>query len=188
MSTTTSTIEKKLFTGKELLEMGGIGPCELIEGRIVKMSPTKGVHDKLESRLDRRLGIFVEEKDLGEVFVGETGIYTKRNPDTVRAADIMFISHERLEKASQETFFEIAPELVIEILSPTDRWKDMHKKIEEYFAIGVSWVWIVEPKKKAILVYTSATEAAKYEEGDILAGGGILKGFQLNLTEFFSRL
>jgi len=195
MSATTSTIEKKLITGKELLEMGDIGPCELIEGRIVKMSPTKTEHGRMEAKLSRKLGVFVEDHHLGEIMVGETGIYTRRNPDTVRGADILFISHERLEKTSQETFLDVAetfldvaPELVIEILSPTDRWKDMRKKVEEYFAIGVNWVWIVEPKKKAIFVYTSATEMVKYEEGDIVTGEGLLNGFQLNLKEFFSRV
>lgn len=188
MSTITPAIRKKLVTGKELLEMGDIGPCELIEGRIVKMSPTNTEHSELEIELGRLLANFVIEKKLGKVMGGEAGIYTKQNPDTVRAADLLFISHERLKRKSSKAFLSVAPELVIEIVSPGDRWQDLREKIEEYFAIGVNWVWIVEPKKKTILVYTSATEMAKYEESDILVGEGILKGFHLNLTELFSRL
>lgn len=187
MSTTIPTMRKKLITGEELLQMGDIGPCELIAGKIVKIDFAIPEHGLLEAILGQWLGNFVAERKIGTTMMGGTGIYTQYDPDTVRAADLLFISHEREKKLTKE-FLDVAPELVIEILSPTDRWKDMRKKVEEYFAIGVNWVWIVEPKKKAILVYTSATEMAKYEEGDIVTGEGLLKGFQLNLTELFSHL
>jgi Uma2 family endonuclease len=186
MHTITPTIRKKLITAKELLEMGDIGPCELIEGRIVKMSPTNTEHSELVIELGRLLANFVVENKLGKVMGGEAGIYTKQNPDTIRAADLLFISFERRKQKSSRAFLDVAPELIIEIVSPGDRWQDLREKIEEYFAIGVTWIWIVEPKKKAVLVFTSATEVTKYEEGDTLAAEGILKGFQLNLKEFFS--
>ncbi len=185
---TTTTVPETLVSAEELYEMGDIGPCELIEGRIIKMSPTKTTHGRLESRLDRWLGNFVEANDLGEVMTGETGIYTKRNPDTVRGADILFISHGRLKMATPDKFLDVAPELVIEILSPSDRWKDMEKKIAEYFAIGVEWVWVVDPKKKAVMVFSSSETMKVYKEGDVLSGESISKGFQLDISKFFSRL
>lgn len=74
---------------------------------------------------------------LGEVMVGEVGIDTGRDPDTVRAADVLFISHERLKKASPEGFLDVVPELVVEIMSPTNKWEEVRRRVEEYLGIGV---------------------------------------------------
>jgi Uma2 family endonuclease len=178
--------ETGLVTGEELLAMGDIGPCELVEGRIVKMSPTGGEHGDLELSLARALGNFVVERKLGRVVVGEVGIYTRRKPDTVRGADLAFISKSRLPGRPGKKFLDVAPELVVEIMSPTDRWQDVRKKIEEYFAIGVERVWVVEPDNRAVLVYRSATEMQRLAETDILRGEGVLQGFEMPIATLFS--
>ena len=186
----TLTIAKEtLITGEALFAMGDIGRCELIEGRIVKMSPTGTEHGKLELRLGHILADFIDETNSGEVLSGETGIYIKQNPDTIRGADLLFISNERWKKRNTaRAFLDVAPELVVEIVSPTDRWQDIREKIRDYFSIDVTWVWIVEPKKRAILVFTSPTAFREYNPGDTLKGEGALKGFELGVTEYFSCL
>jgi Uma2 family endonuclease len=186
MNTITTAVEAKLITGEELLAMGDIGPCELIDGRIVPMSPTNREHGFLEVRLSRALGNFVEPRQLGEVLSGEVGIYTRRNPDRIRGADIVFRSKARAATEPSEGFLMVAPELVIEIISPTDRWSDIRKKIEEYFAIGVLWIWVLEPSERDVLLYRSATEFQKLREGDILRGEGILEGFALSVADLFA--
>ncbi len=186
MSTAAIEPQTQLITGEELLAMGDIGPCELVDGRIVPMSPTSKQHGVLESRLDRSLGAFVEARRLGETFVGEVGIYIQRNPDRIRAADFVFVSKERLASNPAEGFLQVAPELVVEILSPTDRWDQVRQKIEEYFSIGVERVWIVEPEKRDVLVYRSSLEATAVREGDIVAGEGALEGFTLAVGELFA--
>lgn len=175
----------KLITGDELLEMGDIGPCELIDGRIVYMSPTGGEHARLEIRLGVELDLFVRRKNLGWALVGEVGIYTQRNPDRVRGADAAFISKARLPDGLGHGFLDVAPELVVEIMSPTDRWQDVRQKIEEYFEAGVIWVWVVEPDNRKVLVYNSPTEARKYSEGERILGEGVLDGFSLEVAGLF---
>jgi Uma2 family endonuclease len=155
MATIKSPPDTALITGEELLAMGDIGPSELIEGRLVPISPTKPRHGHYEYRLAKALGDFVDQHNLGEVQVGEVGIYVRRNPDTVRAADILFISHERLVQATPDSFLDVAPELVVEILSPDDRWTQVKKKLRQYFDIGVSVVLVVDPKKRTISLYHS---------------------------------
>lgn len=88
--------ETKLITGDELLARGDIGRCELIDGRIVPMSPAGAEHGILELNLALALKLFVQERQLGQVMTGEVGIYIRRNPDRVRGADIVFISKEKL--------------------------------------------------------------------------------------------
>jgi Uma2 family endonuclease len=177
--------ETKLITGEELLEMGDIGPCELIDGRIVPMAPTGGEHGNIESNLTTELKVFVRQHQLGWVMSGEVGIYTRRTPDRVRGADVLFISKERASERPAG-FLKTAPDLVVEVISPTDRWQDIQQKIEEYFAIGVQWVWVVEPENRAVRVYRSTTELQKLAEGDTLIGEGALAGFALPVVEIFA--
>jgi Uma2 family endonuclease len=175
----------RLITGDELLAMGDIGPCELIDGRIVRMSPAGGEHGMIEFILGGELNAFVRPRRLGWVIGGETGIYTRRRPDRVRGADVGFVSRHRLSRRPGKRFLEVAPELVVEILSPDDRWPDINQKIDEYFAIGVERVWIVEPDGRAVRVYRSSTEYAPLGETDTLRGEGPLEGFTLPVATLF---
>ena len=103
--------KEKLITGNELLAMGDIGPCELVDGRIVHMTPTGGEHGAIEFNLGGELRSFVRQRNLGWVMGGETGIYIRRRPDTIRDADITFVSLRRLAKPTKG-FLDVAPELV----------------------------------------------------------------------------
>ena len=98
-------VETKLITGKELAAMNDIGPCELLKGRIVPMSPTGDEHGAIEINIGAELLTFVRSHKLGKVRVGEVGIYTHRNPDTVRGADVLFISNERYARKKAQGFW-----------------------------------------------------------------------------------
>ncbi|HHY56936.1 MAG TPA: Uma2 family endonuclease [Chloroflexi bacterium] len=174
-----------LFTGEDLLEMGDIGPAELIEGEIIRMSPTQNMHGWLVMELARRLGNFNAERRLGWVLGAECGLFTHRNPDTVRGMDVAFISKQRLSTLPPG-FLEVAPELVVEIVSPSDRWDSIRRKIAEYFAVGVERVWVVEPAARKVLVFRAVTEFSELSEGDVLRGEGVLRGFELPLAELFA--
>ena len=176
----------KLVTGAELLAMGDIGPCELIDGVIVRMSPTGGVHGFLETRLALLVGGFVNDKEVGLCMIGEVGVYVRRNPDRVRGADLAFWSNAKLPDGPPPGFVEVAPDLVVEILSPTDRWVDMRQKIEDYFSIGVSTLWIVDPDEETVYVYRSPSSRTALRSGDTLTGTGPLTGFTLPVSELFA--
>jgi Uma2 family endonuclease len=173
-----------LLTGADLLEMGDIGPSELVEGEVIPMSPTQAEHGMLEALLTAVLYAFVTNRRLGWVVSGEVGFYTRRSPDTVRAVDVAFISRLR-QLRRPSAFLDIAPELVVEIVCPSDRWDSIRKKIAEYFGAGVDRVWIVEPGQRKVLVFRAPTELTELGEGDILRGEGVLDGFELPLRELF---
>lgn len=186
MSSETATETTGLITGEELYEMGYPGPCELIDGRIVPMSPAGGEHGLIEFILGAALTNFVRQRKLGWVTGGEVGIYTRHNPDRVRGADIAFISKQRSAQPPAKKFLDLAPDLVVEIISPTDRWADMRQKISEYFAIGVTQVWIIEPELRTVLVYSSPSASTTLSESDTLHGAGTLEGFSLPVGELFA--
>ncbi len=110
---------------------------------------------------------------------------TRRAPDTVRAVDVAFISRIRQPKRPT-TFLTAAPELVVEIVSPSDRWDGIRQKLAEYFAAGVERVWIVEPGPRTVLVFRAVTAFSELGEGDTLRGEGVLSGFELPLAELFA--
>jgi len=103
----------------------------------------------------------------------------------VRGADVLFISHERLKDASPEGFLDVAPELIVEIMSPSNAWEDVRQKIEEYFGIGVKHVWIVEPINRAVQIYRSRDAVRTLSEDDTLKGDGILDGFAIAVRALF---
>lgn len=186
MITSLSQVEEKLITGEELFEMGDIGPSELIDGRIVYMPPTGGEHGYVELELGAILREFVRARKLGWVLTGEVGIYIRRNPDRIRAPDVVFYSRSRMPKRPRKQFLDMTPELVIEIVSPTDRWDEIRKKIADYFLIGVERVWVVEPELQDVLVYRSPTDSTAIPRGEKLKGEGVLEGFQVSVTELFN--
>ena len=176
----------KPVTGEQLLAMGDIGPCELIDGVIVSMGPTGGKHGYLESRLAVRLGGFVEDAGIGLCMIGEIGIYIRHDPDRIRAVDIAFWSSAKLPDGPPPGFIEVAPDLVVEILSPTDRWPEMNEKIADYFSVGVGELWIVDPTEETVFVYRSPAQRTALRRGDTLSGSGPLNCFTLPIDELFA--
>lgn len=179
--------KEKLLTGAEVLALGIAQPFELVKGKIIYMDYTGDEHGIIESELARHLGNFVVPRRLGWVLTGEVGLYTQRAPDTVRGVDVIMISRQRLAAPSGKAL-QVAPELVVEIVSPSDRWSELRSKIAEYFAIGTVWVWIVEPEKKQLLIYRTPTEFTQFTEQETVYGEGILAGFALPLSELFAAL
>lgn len=173
------------MTGPELLASGGGKRVELVRGEIRTMSPTSYEHGRTEINVGSLLRAYVRERNLGEVMGGEVGIYTGRNPDTVRAADVLFISAGRMAKVTSPGYLDAAPELIVEILSPGDRWIDIHDKLEEYFEIGVLRVWLVDPRRRRVFVYRSPTDVRCVSGEETISGEEALPGFEISVAAFF---
>ncbi|WP_246556278.1 Uma2 family endonuclease [Desulfonema magnum] len=149
------------------------------------MSPTGYPHGIAEAKIAHTLSLFVDQHKLGHVLVGEVGIYIRRNPDTIRGADVIYISAERLSQAKSKSYLDVAPELVVEVLSPGDRWSDVTDKIDEYFSIGVQVVWIADPRQRQIFEYRSPTQVKRFKADETLSGGDILPGFEISVATLF---
>ena len=126
---TVETTDRPL-PGEEFYRRSDLGRCELIEGTVKERPPATGhSHGRLEFRAAQRLGDFCREREVGEVMVGEVGIYTARDPDSIRAADVVLMSHDRLDRIQSDSFLDVPPELVVEITSPVNKWEEMHRKL-----------------------------------------------------------
>ncbi len=177
--------KEALMSGEELFHRPDLELCELVEGRIVPLVPTGYAHGEVEVRLGARLLAWAEATGRGRVFSGEVGIYLRRNPDTVRAADVLYLSNERYARRGPSGYLDVAPELVVEVLSPDDRWSEVTGKLEDYFAAGVDAVWMVDPRRRQVFVYRSPTGMQPLGEGQTLADPDLLPGFSLPLSDLF---
>src|SRR5581483_2973192 len=152
-STAAATAGRRLMTAEEFLLLPeSLNKRELVNGEVVELSPVSARHAAIQSRLDRRLGSFAEQKRLGEVIV-EGGFKLRRNPDLVRAADVAFISAEQLRQAPLGSgFYEGHPDLAVEIVSPGDKATDIEEKVLSYLAVGTRLVWVVYPEVQIVHV------------------------------------
>ena len=177
----------RLVTGDQLAGLGNIGRTELVKGVIVHMSPTGYLHGYTEGKFYGALQAFVSQHKLGEVLVGEVGIYTARRPDTVRGADVAYISNERKARVQSSSYLDVAPELAVEILSPDDRWGELMDKLTEYFSVGVQVVWVADPRTQSVYVYHAPNKVQHFSAEDTLPGGEALPGFGVLVAELFAR-
>lgn len=177
--------EDSLMTGEELFRRPDLNPCELVNGRVVPTMPTGDEHGDVEAELLTRLRVYGKETGRGRAVGGEVGIYICRNPDTVRAADVVFISKERDLRPRAKGYFETAPELVVEVLSPDDRMSRVKEKLRDYFSAGVQVVWVVDPTLRRVLIHRPLTDIIVLNDRQVLTEEELLPGFRLAVSELF---
>lgn len=172
----------------ECLEADGYR-YDLLAGDLIRMSPAGFEHGRIAARIAARLVVFLDSHpDLADVVGAETGFRLARTPDTVLGPDAAVVMRDRLPPANQcRGYLELAPDLVVEIVSPTDRWTTVSGKIEAYLAAGVRLVWLIEPGARAVRVYTpsGAERRLRATAGDVLEAEPVLPGFRLPLADLF---
>ena len=176
-----------LITAEELLKLCGNGKrFELIEGKVLEMAPAGRLHGRTAARIAFLLISHVDGKDLGEVSAAETGFIVIRNPDTVRAPDVAFVSKERLPPGDVESgFLEMAPDLVVEVVSPGDSASYVHEKAAMWLMAGARLVWLVYPVSQSVVVHDSQGGAKVLHTGDNLDGAPVFEDFQVAVEDFF---
>ena len=180
-------VATETITAQELLRMGDMGPCELIEGVIVKMAPAGAEHGRIVLKLGALLLEHVEARGLGMVCAGDTGIVLERDPDTVRGPDVLFVRSERVPKGGKiRVFLSLAPDLVAEIVSPSDRWSAVEKKISEFLDFGVPLVWVIDPETRRVHVYRKGYDVRVLGPDDTLTGGHVLPEFSCKLRDILA--
>jgi Uma2 family endonuclease len=159
---------------------------ELVEGELHMMSPAGGRHGRIAGKLFLRIGNHVERHKLGETFAAETGFLLRQNPDTVRAPDVSFVSHERLgEFADHPGYLPLAPDLVVEVVSPSDHSSEVESKANAWLRAGVQVVLVVDPQTKSIREYRSFNQIQVYSEG-LIDLQDVLPDFKLGVEELFA--
>jgi len=183
----TPLLESELLTSEEYGRLTYDGRrTELVRGRIVEMNRPFTSHGFFLSRVNALIWSFVENHELGRVVGGDAGVVTQQDPDTVRGPDLAFYSYQRIPRGPlPEGYWPVSPELVVEIRSQSDRWKDILQKVAEYLNANVLTVAVVDPGTQRVHVYSADQEAAILGRMDLLTFPDILPGFEVVVGRLF---
>jgi Uma2 family endonuclease len=161
------------------------GIWELIDGEPVAVTPSSDRSGWIAGEVFGRLRDHVRSHKLGWAFPPETGFVLFDDRATVRSPDAAFVRSERLPGFT-DRFVPLAPDLAVEVLSPSDRMVDAMSKVTMYLQAGVRLVWLVDPASRTVSVFRPDAAPRTLGEGDILDGGDILPGFSLPVAEIFA--
>ena len=175
------------MTADELMRLPDDGwRDELIDGELHRTAPAGFEHGIIGLRFGRFLGAFVDEHDLGVVTAAETGFYVSHDPLTILAPDAAFYRADRLPPPDQrQGFANVIPDLVVEVVSPSDAPGEVEDKVARYLAAGVPLVWVAYPRRRAVRAHRPGREPLNYPDGTILDGGAVLPGFRLPVSDLF---
>jgi Uma2 family endonuclease len=161
-------------------------PEELVEGRVVTMSPPGARHGQICAEAVWVFRGFAKEHDLGHVLSNDSGVVTRREPDSVRGADLAFYSFARLPRGPlPATYPGVVPDLVVEVRSPNDRWSAVLFKVAEYLGAGVNVVCVLDDSSRSVQVFDAEHPVRTLGEGDELTLPGVLPGFRVPVRRFF---
>jgi Uma2 family endonuclease len=206
-------VEERLLTAEEFYDLYAGQDFELVRGKVVDARsglpisewytqtaeafglPVAGeamtgpTHGLLECRLSALLEGYLACHPIGKV-VANTGFILRRRPDITRAPDVAFVSSERIatHPIPERGFWEVAPDLAVEIVSPDDRADAVVEKVDEYLRAGVRLVWVIYPRQRQIHRFRAGGFGAALEDADTLSGGDVLPGFELALQQLWSVL
>jgi Uma2 family endonuclease len=172
------------ITAERLFDMPDDGSrYELVNGVLHMMSPAGSEHGDIASRILRRLGDHVERCQLGKTYAAETGFLIASSPDTVRAPDAAFVSDQRLATVEPTRgYLPLAPDLVVEVISPSDSYSDVEAEATDWLNAGTLVVLVADPAN-AVLKSYEPTGIRTYRKGDVFQAGSACSGWQLSVDD-----
>jgi len=155
---------------------------ELVDGE-PKEVPTTIEHDVIGANIVAAL--MPPARGRGFVTISQAGF--RMRTGNVRAPDVAFTRKERFPGGKPpRSFADAAPDLAIEIISPSEDRADMDRKVQEYFGAGAEQVWHLFPEVEEVRVFTSPSEWITYRAGDELDAGDLLPGFRCRVADLFA--
>ena len=182
-----TTAKQGLLTAEDLLKLDSKGvKGELIKGVLYERMPSGGRHGEIAVALATEFRIFARPRRLGRVGGSDTGVLLERDPDTVREPDVYFISAERLPlDVSVSGYYEVVPDLVVEIRSPSDSLREFNEKIAMWLGEGVRLVLAIFPVTRTARVHRPDGSTLDLAQDDAFNGEDVLPGFTCQLRDIF---
>ena len=160
---------------------------ELVKGVLRKMPPAGFEHGICAAEIGSKLNVYVKTHKLGYVCGAETGFKITQNPDTVRAPDAAFVCQASIERQGiVRGYWEGAPDLAIEVISPGDTYAEVTEKVEEWLTAGCRMVWVINPRRETVEVYRPNVDFIILRRTDTLDGGDVVEGFQCQVQDIFA--
>lgn len=160
---------------------------ELVKGELRVMSPAGGRHGRVAMKLAQLLANHVHAGDMGVVYAAETGFLLQRDPDTVRAPDVAFVSKLRADQIEDDTgFLPLAPDLAAEVISPTDTFSAVEEKAFDWLSAGTRLVLLVDPASRRVHAYRSADNIIVLGEDEQLEADDVVNQWRVDVGSLFT--
>ncbi len=172
----------------ELMSLPKVGgKYELVEGEL-RVTPAGHPHESIVMEIAAEMKLFVKKHRLGRVWASNLGYWMKNG--NLRSPDVSFVEESRFRSMTRDSegFLYGAPDLSVEILSPSNTVKAMEEKAVEYFENGSKIVWIVNPDDQTVLILRPDGSEKVLNVRDILDGEDVIPGFSLVVSELFEDL
>ena len=151
------------------------------------MAPAGDQHGEVAFTIGLLVGNHVRQEKLGRCRTAETGFLLRRDPDTVRAPDLAFTCTERLPPRPETGFSDIIPDLVVEVVSPSDRASEVTKKALVWLRAGVRLVWVIDPEAEVVTIHRDGDVIGLLQGPDaMLSGEDVLPGFTARIADIFA--
>jgi Uma2 family endonuclease len=180
-----TVVQPKLLTAEEFFlipDPPDGSQQELVRGEIITIPPPGGLHGATCSKTDRKLGAYIDSGPGGVLVCNDTGFITERAPDSVRGPDISYWTEDRL-KEIPVGYIEVSPDMLVEVLSPSNTRKQILAKLREYFAKGVRLVWVIAPEDRTLTIYRTPDEGRLLHESATVTGEDVLPGFTCRVSD-----
>ena len=160
-------------------------PTELVRGKIVDVPYTMPRRGQICAQVAYLLASHLEDHDIGHAVCGGTGVVARRNPDTMRGAHVAFYSYERVPKGPLPwDYLSVAPDLVFEVLSPSDRWSEVQVKVAEYLDADVRAVCVVDDDTRSVHDFGPDQPMRVFKSADEFSLPEILGDFRVPVERF----
>ena len=179
--------QKTLLTADEFFRLYSHkdGRYELVDGEVVEMAPVNEQHGDSAFNISGAFYIYSRRMGTGRGGV-ETGYRVRQNPDTVRGPDVSFNLRARHEGESASAGFVTgAPDIAVEVVSPSNTAAEMERKVAEYLAAGSQRVWLAYTSTRTVVVHRANGTTINYAGDDVITDEELLPGFTLPLSEIF---
>jgi Uma2 family endonuclease len=173
------------FTLEQLAQMPDDGRLhEIDQGVLIEMTRPNSRHGELQANMIGLLREYVRRHRLGKVYT-ESGCVLARNPDTLRGPDAAFVRNERLKDVPKDGWAPFGPDLVVEIVSPSDTARQIDRKVHQYLDAGTRAVWIVYPDTQSVWICEPGGQGRRIEGDAVLSSPNALPGFEISVKEIF---
>ena len=173
----------ELMTAEDLLHLKIPNKrTELVRGVLVVREPAGYTHGRVAANIMGKLSAHLDQTRTGQLFAAETGFTLTRGPDTVRAPDLAYVRNERLLDPATRGFPNLAPDLVVEVLSPDDRPGEVLAKVADWLSAGSPLVWVIDPERRSARVYRADGSESLVGADESLDGEAVVRGFSCPLA------
>ena len=165
------------------------GKAELVRGELRVTPPAHGPHGCVATNIVGLLLAHVKRSGLGRVFADGVGYELIRLPRTVRVPDASFVRAVRLPgDGIGPGLLKLAPDLAVEVLSPSESASELEEKLDDYRACGTPLIWVVDPVRRTVMIVASDAPVRWLREGEQLDAGEVIPGFSCAVAELFEGL